>query len=240
MIDRRRIIDRTYKIIFSEHISVYVSKEKSESDKIEIETSCLSTEVPAYLRFNTVIFEYDSSQEFEWMKLYFTYSLTHKHLKNALIGSKFSITCRFYVDSFKSSSMFLEHFVNEVLPIINNDASQSYAFKMDVNDRLYYEFDVEEMITGIMFALPNNTSHLSFDFDLEKPRKWWYEGCLQEGGFKYVELPVNQISDWLTRKTHQQSGKTSMMKERSLSISINSCRVRNYTKLSKCVEKVAC
>ena len=104
---------------------------------------------------------------------------------------------------------------------------------MDVIGYLYSEFDVEEMITGIMAALPN-ISHLSFEFDFEKLLNWL------QGGFKYIDLPVNQISDWLMRKTHQQSGKTNMMKERSLSISIDSCRVRNYTKLSKCVEKVAC
>ena len=160
------------------------------------------------------------------------------HFKNALIGSKFAIRCSFeHRRSFKSSSIFLKHFVKEVLPIINTDTSQSYMFDLLVSANLYSEFDVEEIIAGIIATLPNS-SHLSFKFDLEMPRRWWK--C---GGMKEICLPVNQISNWLTRKikTHQQSGKKgeqNMAKERSLFISIDSGRVINYAAMSKCVEKV--
>ena len=126
--------------------------------------------------------------------------------------------------------MFLEHFVKEILPITGT--SQSYEFKMYVSDRLYYEFDLEEILSEVMAALADSPD-LSFHFKLELPRK---------GGFRGIDLPDNQISNWLTRKTHQQSGKKgeqNMEKERSLSIRINHVPVRNYAAMSKCVEKVA-
>ena len=63
---------------------------KAESADVDIKTSyCLSTPVPAYLRFDTVKLIYDSIQSFEQMKLHL------QHLKNALIGAKFSIRCSF-------------------------------------------------------------------------------------------------------------------------------------------------
>ena len=201
--------------------------------EIELETYCLSTPVPAYLRFNAVELEYEFFQDFEQMKLHL------EHLKNALIGSKFSIDCSFeHHRRVKSSSIFLEHFAKEVLPIINTD--NSHAFKMRVRDSLYDEFNVEEIIAKITAALPNS-SDLSFNFDLELPgsrdgNKWIRDG------FKCIYLPVNQISDWLTRKTHQKSGKKdkqNVMKERRFSVSIAVCRIINYAAMSKCVEKVA-
>ena len=203
--------------------------------EIELETYCLSTPVPAYLRFNVVDLEYEFFQDFEQMKLHL------QHLKNALIGSKFSIRCSFeHHRRFNSSSIFLEHFVKEVLPIINTETSQSHEFKMRVSDSLYHEFNVEEIIAEISAALPNS-SDLSLNFDLEKPRLWW-----QEGGMKEICLPVNQISNWLTRKTHQKSGKKgkgeqNMAKERCLclSISIDSGRIINYTETSEHLEEVA-
>ena len=204
-----------------------MSVAKKGSKAVDVETCCLSAAVPAYLRFDAVKLDFESLESWEQMKLHL------QHFKNALIGAKFSITCCFEYNRIEDSSMFLECFVKAVLPI--TDASQSYAFKMDVSANLYYEFDVDEMITGLMAALVD-CSDLSFDFDLEKPRKW------REHGFKYICLPYNQISDWLARKTHQQSGKKgeqNVMKERSLSIFTGSCRLRNYTKMSKCVEKVA-
>ena len=198
---------------------------KTKSKAVEVETCCLSAAVPAYLRFDAVELYYGSLESSEQMKLHL------QHFKNALIGSKFSIICSFeFNQSVKESSLFLKHFAKEVLPITG--ASQSYEFKMFVDQNLYSAFDVEEIITGIIAALPN-CSDLSFDFDLDG---WWDEGV------KYIELPDDQISNWLTRKTHQQSGKKgeqNMEKERSLSIRIDSVRVWNYTAMSKRVEKVA-
>ena len=201
---------------------------KTKSKAVDVETCCLSAAVPAYLRFDAVEFEYGSVESScEQMKLHL------QHFKNALIGSKFSIRCSIdYYDSFKSSSVFLEHFAKEVLPIINTETSQSYAFKMFVFPSLYYEFDVEGIIIGIIAALPNS-SHLSFEFEM--PRDEWQR-------VKRICLPVSDISDWLTRKIHQKSGKKgeqNMTKERSLFISIHSGRVINYAAMSKCVEKVA-
>ena len=208
---------------------------KTKSKAVDVETCCLSAAVPAYLRFDAVEFEYGSVESCEQMKLHL------QHFKNALIGSKFSIRCSIdYYDSFKSSSVFLEHFAKEVLPIINTETSQSFAFKMLVFPNLYYEFDVEGIITGIIAALPN-ISDLSFNFEFEMPtmpRKWRLDRM------KKIRLPVNQISDWLTRKTKQKSGKKdeqNVMKERGLFIYIYSGRVWNwnYMEMSKCVEKVA-
>ena len=91
---------------------------------------------------------------------------------------------------------------------------------------------MEGIIIGIIAALPNS-SRLSFEFEM--PRDEWQR-------VKRICLPVSDISNWLTRKIHQQSGKKgeqNMAKERSLFISIHSGRVRNYTAMSKCVEKVA-
>ena len=195
---------------------------KKGSETVKVETCFLSTAVPVYLRFDAVKI-YDSLESWEHMKLHL------QHFKNALIGSKFSIIFRFqYNQSEKESSLFLEHFVKEVLPITGT--SQSYDFEMHVSAGLYSEFDVEEMITGIIAALADS-SDLSFDFMLELPRNWW-----QHGRFKHIDLPYKQILNWFTRKTHQQSGKKD---KRSLSISIDSGRVWNYTAMSKCVEKVA-
>ena len=147
-----------------------------------MKTYCLSTAVPAYLRFNTIEFEYDSLQEFEQMKLHL------QHLKYALIGAKFSINSS---TSFGNSSVFLEHFVKEVLPIISNDASESYGFFMDLDTKLDdCKLDVEGIIgiiAGIIIALPNS-SDLSFHFGIQIQR-WWYHGM------KGICLPVNQISD---------------------------------------------
>ena len=81
--------------------------------------------------------------------------------------------------------MFLEHFVKEVLPIINTeDTSQSYEFDLIVSDSLYSEFDVEEILAGIIAALPNS-SDLSFDFDFHKPIEWQR--------VKRICLPVDRI-----------------------------------------------
>ena len=136
---------------------------KKGSKAVEVETCCLSAAVPAYLRFDAVKI-CDSLESWEQMKLHL------QHFKNALIGSKFSITFSFkYNQSVKESSLFLEHFAKEILPIIGS--SQSNEFEMYVSTGLYSEFDVKEMITGIMAALPNS-SDLSFNFDLELPRKW--------------------------------------------------------------------
>ena len=102
---------------------------KKESETVEVET-CLSTAVPAYLRFDAVKLGYESLESCEQMKLHLT------HFKNALIGSEFSIQCRFeYDENVKESSVFLEHFLKEILPITGT--GQSYEFEMDVSDRLY-------------------------------------------------------------------------------------------------------
>ena len=208
---------------FRKRLNVSVGKKGSET--VKVETCFLSTAVPAYIRFDAVKLDYYSHSlcACEHMKLHL------QHFKNALIGSKFSIIFRFQCNqSEKESSLFLDHFVKEVLPITGG--SQSYEFKMYVSAGLYSEFDVEDIITGIIAPLPNS-SDLSFDFMLELPRNWW-----QQGRFKHIDLPYKQISNWLTHKTHQQSGKKD---KRSLSIFIDSGRVWNYTAMSKCVENVA-
>ena len=179
-----RWIDRNYQIIFSGLFHVSVSKKGFAA--VDIRICCLSTPVPAYLRFNAIEFEYDSFQKFERVKLHL------HHLKNALIGAKFSITCCFdNIGSFKSSSIFLEQFVKEVLPIIRNDASESYGFFMDLDRKLddckLYVEGIIGIIAGIIIALPNS-SDLSFHFGIQIQR-WWYHGM------KGICLPVNQISD---------------------------------------------
>ena len=62
---------------------------------------------------------------------------------------------------------------------------------------------------------------------------------------KEICLPVNQISNWLTRKTHQNGkkgkGEQNMAKERCLcfSISIDSGQIINYAETSEYLEEVA-
>ena len=217
--------NRNYQIIInSEHLNVYVAKEKHAL--IEVKTCCLSAVVPAYLRFDEVRLDYESLWSCEPIKLHL------QHFKNALIGSTFTIKCRLANSAsdhnmFNNASMFLEHFVKEVIPIINNDASDRYGFKMAVDDHCYHDFDVEEFITEIMAALPNSSA-LSFDFELELPNRWW------KRSFNQTCLPVNQILHWLTRKCEQNMDEN----ERILFISIDQSRVLNYVKMSNCVEKV--
>ena len=210
-----------------------VSKGRYEDDEIEIETYCLSTEVPAYLRFNAVELEYEFFLDFEQMKLHL------EHLKNALIGSKFYIKCHFeHHRRLESSSVFLDHFVKEVLSIINTDTLQSHDFNINVESNLHREFDVREILTEIIVALPNS-SDLTLDFELEMPintcSSW------QRSNMTEIWLPVRDISSWLTRKTLQGSGKKgeqNMMKKRCLFIYIDVGRVVNYAEMSEYLEKV--